>query len=323
MSKETYRITAEEAGRRLDKSLKEKIQHLPQGQIEKYLRKGDIRVNGKKVKANHRLVEGDEVSFSAFLRHLSQQDDQKPKTDQKLTRDEIEFIRSLVIAEGKDYWVLNKPHGLAVQGGSKMTKHVDRLLPGLLEGEGPRPKLIHRLDKDTSGLLLIAKTTKAAQNLGKQFASKGVEKVYWALVAGVPEIPEGRIDIPLAKLEDVAGEKVRVDYDDGQRAVTYYRTVEALGVKLSWLELLPSTGRTHQLRVHCAEGLMSPIVGDGKYGGEDAFPMGRVPMHLHARNLSFKDPSSGRKVTVTAELPPHMEKTWKELGLEDDSGSER
>ena len=319
MSKQEIQIDSDMAGRRLDRVLRERIDGLTQGAIEKYLRKGDIRLNGKKAKSNARLEEGDVVSYAAFLEGLQEGPAPKAKT-QALTKDEVKFIRSLVIKEGADYWALNKPAGLAVQGGSKTTKHIDRLLPGLVKPEDPRPKLVHRLDKDTSGVLLIAKNAKAAQHLAKAFASKTMEKTYWAIVVGVPVIPEGRIDIPLAKLEDVKGEKVRVDYDNGQRAVTYYRVIDTLATKLAWLELLPSTGRTHQLRVHCAEGLETAIMGDGKYGGEDAFPMGRMPMHLHARSLTFSD-LSGKKITVKAELPEHMQKTWKQLGLSDDTSS--
>jgi 23S rRNA pseudouridine955/2504/2580 synthase len=316
MSKEEFIISVDEAGSRLDKYLRSKIDGLSQGAIEKYLRKGDIRVGGAKQKSNYRLEQGDIVQVSGFLRNIANAP--APKRKPTLSADERKFIRSLVIEEGKDYWILNKPQGLAVQGGSKTTNHIDRLLPGLVEEGEPTPKLVHRLDKDTSGVLLIAKTGKAAQALGKEFANKNVEKTYWALVVGLPDLSEGRIDMPLAKLEDVDGEKVQVDYDEGQRAVTYYRVIEALGNKLSWLELLPSTGRTHQLRVHCTEALRTPIVGDGKYGGADAFPFGRVPMHLHARGLSFTAPS-GKKVSVIAPLPPHMMTTWKEFGLEQDA----
>ena len=316
ISKEEFTVSADDAGNRLDKYLRSKVEGLTQGAIEKYLRKGDIRVGGAKQKSSYRLQEDEVVQISGFLRNIAKAP--APKKNPTLTSDERKYIRSLVIDEGKDYWILNKPSGLAVQGGSKTTNHIDRLLLGLVEEGEPVPKLVHRLDKDTSGVLLIAKTGKAAQALGKEFANKNVEKTYWALVVGLPEISEGRIDMPLAKLEDVDGEKVQVDYDQGQRAVTYYRVIEALGNKLSWLELQPSTGRTHQLRVHCTEALKTPIVGDGKYGGADAFPFGRVPMHLHARGLSFAAPS-GKTVSVIAPLPPHMMKTWNELGLELDA----
>ena len=212
--------------------------------------------------------------------------------------------------------MLNKPPGLATQGGTKTTEHVDGLLDALGFEREDRPKLVHRLDKDTSGALLIARTPRAAGLFSKNFAARTAKKVYWALVVGVPEISDGLIELPLAKQPGTGGEKMHVDMEGGQPAKTRYRVVERAGNRAAWLELEPLTGRTHQLRVHCAA-MGHPIVGDGKYGGQEAFLTGSVSrkMHLHARRLIISQPGGGQ-LDVTADLPEHFAATMEQMGFD-------
>jgi 23S rRNA pseudouridine955/2504/2580 synthase len=212
--------------------------------------------------------------------------------------------------------VLNKPPGLATQGGTKTHSHVDGLLDAFVTGDGPRPRLVHRLDKDTSGVLLIARTPGSAAFFSKRFSGRSAKKVYWALVVGVPDIAEGLIDAAIAKQPGTGGEKMHVDEENGQPAKTKYRVLDRAGNRAAWLELEPLTGRTHQLRVHCAA-IGHPIVGDGKYGGQEAFLTGSISrkMHLHARRLIIDAPGGG-KLDVTAELPEHFAASMEQLGFD-------
>ncbi len=216
--------------------------------------------------------------------------------------------------------VLNKPPGLAVQGGSGTERHLDGLLDALRFDGAERPRLVHRLDRDTSGALVIARTGAAAAFLTRAFRDKAARKIYWAIVVGLPKPDEGRIGLPLAKTPGRGGERVRPDPDDGKHAVTYYRVIESAGERASWLALLPVTGRTHQLRAHCAA-IGTPILGDGKYGAAAAHIAG-VPgsrrLHLHAREIAIPLPQGGA-LRVTAPLPPHMRETWNFFGFAADA----
>jgi 23S rRNA pseudouridine955/2504/2580 synthase len=238
----------------------------------------------------------------------------KPKRH-PLTADEEEFFSSLVIHRDDSAFVLNKPPGLATQGGTKTSNHLDRLLDGLAE-DGQRPKLVHRLDKDTSGALLVARTARAAAFFSKSFSGRTAKKVYWALVIGVPSADEGMIDAPLTKQPGTGGEKMHIDEEHGQPAKTRWRVIDRAGNRAAWVELQPLTGRTHQLRAHMAA-IGHPIVGDGKYGGADAFLTGGISrkLHLHARRLKI-DALGGGKVDVTAELPEHFAQSLETLGFE-------
>jgi 23S rRNA pseudouridine955/2504/2580 synthase len=239
-----------------------------------------------------------------------------------LSPEQIAEAKGMVIRETPSAIVLNKPPGLATQGGSKTTKHVDGLLDAFVENEKtPRPRLVHRLDKDTSGVLLIARTPGSAASFSKRFASRSARKVYWALVVGKPQLSEGVIDAALAKQPGTGGEKMHIDEENGAAAKTRYRVVDSAGQRASWVELEPLTGRTHQLRVHMAA-IGHPIVGDGKYGGPDSFLTGAVSrkMHLHARRLIISEPKvgegTGGKLDVTAELPPHFAMSMEVLGFD-------
>jgi 23S rRNA pseudouridine955/2504/2580 synthase len=220
----------------------------------------------------------------------------------------------MVIYEDDHAFVLNKPPGLATQGGTKTHQHLDRLLDGLA-GEAGRPKLVHRLDKDTSGALLVARSARAAGHFAKAFSGRTAKKVYWAIVVGVPDRAEGVIDAPLAKQPGTGGEKMHVDPENGLPARTRWRLVDRAGNRAAWVELQPLTGRTHQLRAHMTA-IGHPIVGDAKYGGAEAFLTGGISrkLHLHARRIRIDAPEGG-KIDVTAELPAHFAETLNTIGF--------
>lgn len=309
-------VSEDYQGARLDKFLRTEIPTLKQGMIEKLLRKGAIRVNGEKVKSSQRLEVGSEVAYPDNLEGLEAIE--KPKRTVPVPAHLVQDLKKCIIFEDNDLMVLNKPAGLSVQGGTGQTKHIDAILKALMGKSEASPKLVHRLDRDTSGILVVAKNLKTAQFLTRAFAQKSIQKKYWAIVVGVPEKKEVRISLPLEKATFGDLEKMVVD-EDGKHAVTYYTIKESLSRAYAWLELEPHTGRTHQLRVHCADeyGLNCPILGDGKYGGDRAHPQGRVSLHLHAREITLPHPK-GKTMTFKAELPQHMKITWEKLGLSED-----
>ncbi|MEZ5680333.1 MAG: RluA family pseudouridine synthase [Erythrobacter sp.] len=307
-----FTVDEDDDGVRLDRWFK---RHLPQigfGTVSKWARTGQVRVDGKRVKPEDRIAKGQQVRVPPG----GDAPHKKPKAKRPLTEAEIEQAQAMVISQDKGAIVLNKPPGLATQGGTGTTTHVDGLLDAFApEEDTPRPRLVHRLDKDTSGVLLIARTPGSAAFFSKRFSGRSAKKVYWALVVGVPEVSQGIIEAPLAKQPGSGGEKMHVDHEGGQPAKTKYRVVDKAGQKAAWLELEPLTGRTHQLRVHCAA-MGTPIVGDGKYGGKDAFLTGSISrkMHLHARRLIIDNPSGG-KIDVTADLPDHFAASLEQLGF--------
>jgi 23S rRNA pseudouridine955/2504/2580 synthase len=237
-----------------------------------------------------------------------------------LTAEEIAFAQSLVIHRDRQAIVINKPPGLATQGGTKTEMHVDRLLDALQFDAESRPKLVHRLDKDTSGVLLLARTSRAAAHFAKAFSSRTARKVYWAVCTEVPSIEDGMIELPIAKQPGTGGEKMYVDEKEGSPARTRYRMIDRVGNRACWLELQPYTGRTHQLRVHLAA-IGHPIVGDGKYGGAEAFLSGTISrkMHLHARRLRVDHPDGGQ-IDIFAEPPEHIADTLRNLGFQQSEG---
>jgi len=229
-------------------------------------------------------------------------------------------LKQRVLFKDAEVLVIDKPAGLAVQGGSNTTRHLDGVLELLKLGADETPRLVHRLDKDTSGVLVLGRTRQAAQWLTHAFRRKETEKVYWALLVGVPEIAGGKIDMPLGKQGGHGNERVGVDEEDGKRAVTHYQVLETVGSKAAFAALRPITGRTHQLRAHMAA-LGTPIQGDGKYGGRLAFlEAEELPkkMHLHARHLRIKRPDGGW-LEATAPLPDHMRPAWTPFGLAPDA----
>ncbi|MBT5939430.1 MAG: RluA family pseudouridine synthase [Rhodospirillaceae bacterium] len=316
VSLKTLQVKEDDDGIRLDRWFKRHFPDIAHGQLEKLLRKGQIRVDGKRAKSNTRIEEGQEIRVPP-VKADARPRPKKVTTDNVTDRD-VEMLRQSVIHMDDHVIAINKPAGLAVQGGSGQSKHIDAMLNGLQFEMKERPKLIHRLDKDTSGVLLLARSSKAASMLTKAFKTKDVHKIYWAAVVGMPKIKFGKIDMALEKQAGKFGDKVVAD-QDGKRAVTYYRTVDNAAGKASWLAMMPETGRTHQLRVHCSE-LGTPILGDGKYGGQEAFLEGAEgvakQLHLHAKAIKFPHPTGGY-FQVVSDLSPHMKATWKYLGFDE------
>jgi 23S rRNA pseudouridine955/2504/2580 synthase len=293
---------------RLDRWFKTHFPEVRHGELEKLLRTGQVRVGGGRVKANRRLQAGDEIRVPPLRGEAAS----SPKAKPALRKEDSAAIQRMAIYEDDFILALNKPAGLAVQGGEKTSRHVDGMLASL-EGDGERPRLVHRLDRDTSGLLILAKSRAAAAKLAAAFQGRDVDKTYWALVAGSPRPQAGVIDLPLAKRKSAAerGERVDIDdKDDAKRAITDYQLVEEAGT-VSFLALRPLTGRTHQLRVHCAA-IGAPIVGDGKYGGEKSRIEGVAPkLHLFCREMTFPHPGTGKRMTLKAPLQGHMLETWR------------
>src|SRR5689334_18740224 len=281
--------------------------------VSRWARTGQLRLNGKRAVPGDRVEAGQEIRVPPLDPAPAAK--RKQPTRNPLTEEEAQFVRDMVIYEDAGAFVLNKPPGLATQGGTKTTQHLDRLLDGLAD-EGGRPKLVHRLDKDTSGALLVVRTARSAGHFDMAFSGRTARKIYWALVVGVPDAAEGVIDAPLAKQPGTGGEKMHIDEEHGLPAKTRWRVIDRAGNRAAWVELQPLTGRTHQLRAHMAA-IGHPIVGDAKYGGAEAFLTGGISrkLHLHARQLRIDAPAGG-KIDVTAELPPHFAESLATLGFE-------
>jgi 23S rRNA pseudouridine955/2504/2580 synthase len=306
---------------RLDRWFK---RHLPQvgfATISRWARTGQIRVDGKRSAPEDRLTTGQVLRVPPGDTHAPGAGTGKgAKARKPLTDAQLELADRIVLHRDPSAIVINKPPGLATQGGSGTFEHVDGLLDAYAP-DGPRPRLVHRLDKDTSGALLVAATPGSAAYFSKRFSSRQATKVYWALVTGVPSIDEGLIDLPLAKQPGTGGEKMMVDHSEqGQPSKSRYRVIDRAGNSACWMELQPLTGRTHQLRVHLAA-IGHPIVGDGKYGGQDAFLTGSISrkMHLHARRIIIDHPD-GTPLDVTAPLPEHFAASLAQLGFNEDDG---
>ncbi|MFB0613482.1 RluA family pseudouridine synthase [Aurantiacibacter poecillastricola] len=307
-----FTVGEDDDGVRLDRWFK---RHLPQvgfGTVSRWARTGQLRVDGKRAKVDDRLAQGQVLRVPPGGEDTAR----TQRGRRELTPEEESLADDILITRTKAALVINKPPGLATQGGTKTNRHVDGLLDAYAGEDEPRPRLVHRLDKDTSGILLVARTPGSAAFFSKRFSGRSAKKIYWALVVGVPDIHEGEIEAPLAKQPGTGGEKMHVDHENGQPAKTVYRVVERAGNAAAWVELQPLTGRTHQLRVHMAA-MGHPIVGDGKYGGQDAFLTGSVSrkMHLHARRLIIEAPGGG-KLDVTADLPEHFAQSMEQLGFD-------
>jgi 23S rRNA pseudouridine955/2504/2580 synthase len=305
----------DDADMRFDRWFHREFPQVSHGHLAKLLRTGQIRLDGRRFKAGDRLAGGETVRVPPLpdAADASRRSAPVREPDQADMAD----LRARVLYRDDDLIALDKPSGLAVQGGTGTKRHLDGMLDGLRFGAPERPRLVHRLDRDTSGVLLLARSSAAARALGALFKSHETDKTYWALVAGRPDDLEGVIDLPLAKQPGRGGERVRVDHQQGQRAVSRYRVIDSAGDKVSWLELKPLTGRTHQLRVHCAA-MNWPILGDGKYGGSDAFLAGvelvkRV--HLHARAIGLPGPR-GKTRTIEAPLPADLIGSWQAFGFD-------
>lgn len=311
----TFTVNEDDDGIRLDRWFKRNHPDISFNVVSRWARTGQIRIDGKRVVPGERIAAGQQIRVPPAESAPARQGPVRPKPE-ALSADEKEFVRSLLIYRDDDAFVLNKPPGLATQGGTKTSNHLDRLLDGLCDEAGSRPKLVHRLDKDTSGALLVARSARAAAFFSKSFSGRTARKTYWALVVGVPSAQEGLIDAPLAKQPGTGGEKMHVDEEHGAQARTRWRLLDRAGNRASWVELRPLTGRTHQLRAHMAA-IGHPILGDGKYGGAESFLTGGISrkLHLHARRLKIDSPG-GRSIDVTAELPEHFSQSLEMLGFE-------
>lgn len=323
-------VTADEGDQRLDRWFRRKFPEVTQGRIEKMCRKGEIRVNGGRVKSATRLETGQMVRVPPMARIDHEIASKAPRA--KLTVADEAMMKSCVLYMDDHLIALNKPAGLPSQGGSKQLRHVDGLSDALRFGYDEKPRLVHRLDKDTSGILLLARTRMVASKLTEAFRSRDARKIYWAAIAGVPTPKMGTIRFGLVKASGHGasgqGEKMIcihprevAETEGAKRSTTDYAVLSALGRRLSWVALVPVTGRTHQLRAHMAE-IGHPIIGDGKYGGSGQENLGdgwgahlggelSNKMHLHARSLTLPHPVTGASLSLTAPLPEHMVQTWK------------
>lgn len=307
-------VARDEDGMRLDRWF---ATHFPQvsfGHLQKLLRSGQVRVDSARVKTSTRLAAGQVVRVPPVGEAPERAEGVKPR--------DAEYLRSLILYEDDDLYVFNKPHGLAAQGGSGQTRHLDGLLKSLPDAKGETPRLVHRLDRDTSGCLVVAKTRAAASHFGEVFRSRAARKIYWALTAGVPQPRQGRISCFIAKRGTGEGEQMVVVPNGTPGAVhsmSYYSTTDVAGRRFAWVTLKPVTGRTHQLRVHMAE-LGTPIVGDPRYfnieNWQPADGLGQG-LHLHARRIALPL-RGGRILDVSAPLPPHMAKSFQALGFNPD-----
>jgi 23S rRNA pseudouridine955/2504/2580 synthase len=315
---QTVVVTADENNMRVDRFLEARFPGLSFSHIQRIVRKGELRVNGKRADSKDRLEEGQSVRIPPLRldapKIVGQLSDAATKT--------LESLKAMTLYEDADILVLNKPAGLAVQGGSGTTRHVDQMLEVMRDAKGQKPRLVHRLDKETAGCLLVAKTRFAATALTGSFRHRSARKIYWALVAGVPKPKQGRISTYLAKEESEEDTIMRIAAhgDEGaSHAVTYYAVVETSAQKLAWVSLKPVTGRTHQLRAHMAH-IDHAIIGDPKYFNKENWdlPGGlQNRLHLLARRLVIPHPRGG-VIDISAPLPPHMLQSWNLLGLEHD-----
>lgn len=340
MSVEMETVSAEEAGMRLDRWFRRRHPDLTLSHLNKMVRTGQVRVDGARAKTSTRVEPGQQVRVPPLRLDAATAPSVKRAS---ASEEDRQALRSMILFEDRDLMVLNKPFGLAVQGGSGMSRHIDGMLQALTDPQGNRPLLVHRLDRDTSGVLLVAKNRKIAADLGEVFRSRQAKKIYWALVEGVPRPAQGRISLYLAKGDAMGGvrgsgperadrastERMRVakhGEENAQHSVTLFATVDRVMPRLAWLSMKPITGRTHQLRAH-AEAIGHPIVGDPKYGSA-ADPKAQRPdparampsgvedkLHLLARRLILPHPRGGL-VDVTAPLPPHMQNSWDLFGFD-------
>ena len=324
MSAKILEISASDDDQRLDRWLRRSFPQLTQGRIEKMCRKGELRIDGSRCKASSRLKVGQAVRIPP----LGNFEARSPKLSKPLSADDAKTIMNAVIYRDEYLIALNKPPGIATQGGSKQVTHIDGLTEALKFGMDEKPRLVHRLDKETSGVLLLARTRNVAKHLSKAFQQKKTRKIYWAAVAGVPTPNLGTIKYGLVKSTNKDFEKMRCVHpgdvkkiDGAKQAETDYMVLTQLAKRGSWLAMVPVTGRTHQLRAHIAE-LGHPIIGDKKYGNMSQQNLGdgwgaklggdlSDDLHLHARYLKLEHPISKKPLELVADLPPHMAHTWK------------
>ena len=305
-------IEHDDDGQRLDRFLKKAFPTLTFGQAQKLIRTGQIRINGKRAKADSRIHKEDELRLPPSLQHGNH------KHEKQFSQKDRDFVESLILYEDEHLLALNKPAGLAVQGGSKTNRHLDGMLNSC-EKKGVKPRLCHRLDKDTSGVLILAKNADAARALTHSFQGHDVEKTYWAITAPAPHPQNGTIDAPIAKspVRIDGGEIMVHDQVAGKKAITDYEVIDHAGKEAAFVAFYPKTGRTHQIRVH-ASIIGAPILGDRKYNpnplpfdNEDIYD----GLHLHARAITFPHPITHKMITIEAKLSEKFLKSWKTLGF--------
>ncbi len=322
---EQITVEAGEAGMRLDRWFKTHFPGLGFGHLQKLLRSGQVRVDGGRAKADMRVEPGQVIRIPPLG---VDRKGSEPLTARTMRgQDDGAVLSKMMLYEDPAVFVFNKPSGLAVQGGSGVNRHVDDMLEAFRSKKGEKPRLVHRLDRDTSGILVVARTRLAAMKLAEAFRGRDAKKTYWALVKGVPKKREDKISTWLVKEQTLDGDRMRVarhGEPDSDHAVSYYRVVEQAGQTMSWLEMEPYTGRTHQLRVHAAH-IGCPIIGDPKYFEADQnweFPGGlQNRLHLHARRIVIPHPNGGM-IDVTAPIPPHMRQSWNLLGFDEQSAED-
>jgi 23S rRNA pseudouridine955/2504/2580 synthase len=307
---------------RFDRWFRVHFPDVTHGYLRKLLRSGQVRVDSKRVQANSRLEAGQQVRVPQVVRKPAAP---KPSLQAPLgvSKGDRDIIERAILFEDEHVLVLNKPFGIAVQGGTGTKRHIDGILAGMADRFGDRPRLVHRLDRDTTGVLLVAKHRDAAAKLGRIFQTRSAAKTYWALVKGVPKPPQGKVEAALVKAAGPDGEdRVRKaqpgEQDKAMHATTHYSVIDRVAHKASWVSLKPVTGRQHQLRAHMAL-IGHPIIGDNKYEGDKALADSGIEakLHLHARRLIIPHPVAGHaKIDVTAPLPDHMRKSWELLGLD-------
>lgn len=308
-------VNDDEGGMRLDRWFATHFPQLGFGRLQKLIRNGEVKVDKAKVTTSTRLSPGQTVRIPPI-------DDAETVKPVKLNDADAEFLRGLILYEDEDIYVFNKPHGLAVQGGSGTKRHLDGMLKSLPNKKGEAPRLVHRLDRDTSGCLVVAKTKQAASHFGNVFRSRSARKIYWAIVAGNPHPQQGEISCFLARQSTEDGEQmvvVRNGAPNAQHSLSYYSTTDTASKRFAWVTLKPVTGRTHQLRVHMAQ-LGTPIIGDPRYFNIENWqgaPGLSEGLHLHARRIAIPL-RSGKRLDISAPLPPHMRQSFETLGFDPD-----
>ncbi len=310
----TIEVSSEEDGLRLDRWFKRRHPEVTHARLSKLVRTGQVRVDGARAKTGVRLNAGQHVRVPPLGPYASSPKPSRPGLPDGMAAE----LLARVLYRDDAVIALNKPPGLAVQGGTKTVHHLDAMLDSLTFGAAERPRLTHRLDKDTSGVLILGRTARSAAALTAAFRRHEVNKIYWALVVGVPKPRIGRIALSLAKHAGRGGRERMVADESGRAALTEYRVIETAGKRAAWLALAPHTGRTHQLRAHCAA-LGTPILGDRKYGGALAALPGAAAapgLHLHARSIELPRPDGAGRLRVVAPLPDHMRETWRRLGFD-------
>lgn len=313
---ESRTVERDEEGMRLDRWFKAHFPELAFGQLQKLVRTGQVRVDGGRAKTSQRLAEGQAVRIPPMAMATVKNAPSKTRP-RKISKDDREAIESMILYEDKALMVLNKAPGLAVQGGSGMTRHVDGMLEAFTDKSGNKPRLVHRLDRDTSGVLVIAKTRRAAQELTKSFRARATKKVYWALLKGVPKPRQGKISNYLARLDNEVMRIAKHGEPEAQHALSHYNVNDTSGSALSWVTLKPVTGRTHQLRIQ-SQSIGHPIVGDPKYFNVENWelPGGmQNKLHLLARRIVIPHPTGGT-LDISAPLPAHMQQSWNLLGFD-------